>query len=381
MAGPRLRWRALSKSRHIPLQITRQLKPLRLGFVPLVDAAPLIMARELGLYEQHGLRVQLSRELGWATIRDKIIFDQLEAAHALAAMPFGATIGQGCMPCECLTGLVLNLNGNAITLSTSLRDQGVRDAGSLRQLIELRRHDRRFTFGVVFPSSSHHYLLREWLQRGGIHPEADVNIVIVPAPAMFENLRNGHLDGYCVGEPWNTVAVRRGLGWGVVSSLQLASRHPEKVLMVKKSFADQHPEEHLRLIAAIYEACQWCDRPENREDLARVLARPGYVNVPFEVLRDSLTEPVQFGTDQPESPHDFHIFHRHEANVPTLLKAAWVANHLLRLGRSGSATPATPAMLPRIFRNDIFQAALHLTAAPAALTETNPKTETEPACC
>lgn len=358
----------------------RQMKPLRVGFVPLIDAAPLIMARELGLYEKHGLKVQLSREIGWATIRDKIIFGQLEAAHALAAMPFAASIGQSCVACDCLTGLVLNLNGNAITISNALHEKGVRDAASLRQLIEFNRQDQRFTFGVVFPSSSHHYLLREWLQRGGIHPDADVNIVIVPAPSMFENLRNGHLDGYCVGEPWNTVAVRRGLGWVAATSLELAPGHAEKVLMVRRDFAEQHPEEHMRLIAATYEACVWCDAPGNREELSRILSRRAYLNVPFETLRDSLTDSLSFGHGVSESLADFHVFHRYEANAPTLMKAAWVSNNLLRLGQADRSPATTPAALPKIFREDIFQAALRLVESRSD-AEAKTETETETACC
>lgn len=371
---------ALRNSKHKVMQIIRQMKPLRVGFVPLIDAAPLIMARELGFYERYGIQVNLSREIGWATIRDKIIFGQLDAAHALAAMPFAATIGQSCVACDCLTALVLNLNGNAITLSNTLRERGVRDENSLRQIIELNRNERRFTFGVVFPSSSHHYLLREWLRRGGIHPDADVNIVIVPAPSMFENLRNGHLDGYCVGEPWNTVAVRKNMGGVAATSLDLAPGHAEKVLMVRKDFAEQHPDEHLRLIAAVYEGCVWCDAPENREELARVLSRRAYLNVPFETLRESLSESLNFGPGITEALSDFHVFHRYDANAPTLMKAAWVTNNLLRLGQSDRNATVPPATLPKVFREDIYQAALRLVEN-CPVTSNQPEPESETALC
>lgn len=372
--------RALRNSSQPMIQMKRQMKPLRVGFVPLIDAAPLIMARELGLYEKYDLQVHLSREIGWATIRDKIIFGQLEAAHALAAMPFATTIGQCCVACDCLTGLVLNLNGNAITLSQALREKGVRDATSLRQVIELNRHERRFTFGVVFPSSSHHYLLRNWLQQGGIHPDADVNVVIVPAPSMYENLRNGHLDGYCVGEPWNSVAVRKGIGWVGATSLELAPGHAEKVLMVRRDFAEQHLDEHIRLIAAIYEACVWCDALENREELSRILSRRGWLNVPFETLRDSLTDSLSFGHGVSGSLADFHVFHRYDANAPTLMKAAWVSNNLLRLGQPDRNATATPAVFPKIFRDDLFHAALRLVETTPAKAP-NSITELQTVCC
>ena len=369
------------------MSVTRRLKTLQVGFVPLIDAAPLIVAAELGLFKKHGLRVQLSREIGWATIRDKIIFGHLDAAHALAALPFVATLGQGCVACDCLTGLVLNRNGNAVTLSNQLRDLGVRDAASLRRVIELRRPDRRFTFGVVFSSSSHHHLLRLWLESGRVHPDADVNIVVVPAPSMFDNLRNGHLDGYCVGEPWNSLAARKGIGWSVATSLQLAPGHPEKVLMARRQFAEEHPEEYLRLIAAIYEGCVWCDQQENRETLARMLARRGYVNVPYEYLRECLAGPANDDSGSEEPAHPLHVFHRNEVNVPTPIKGAWVMNHLLRLGQPRPST-MSPALIAKVFRQDLFHAAVSLVDSdrpePAAARPEIPfaiKTAIEPICC
>lgn len=359
----------------------RQLKPLRLGFVPLIDAAPLIMARELGLFQKHGLQVQLSREIGWATIRDKVIFGQLEAAHALAVMPFVATFGQGCVPCPCVTGLVLNLNGNGITLSNELWNMGVRDAASLRKVIELKRGERTFTLGVVFSGSTHHYLLREWLLAGGIDPDADIHLVVVPAPSMLTSLRNGNLDGYCVGEPWNSAAVNESLGWMTATSVQLAPRHPEKVLMVRREFDAQHPEEHRALIAAILEACAWCDAPEHREELARVLARRHHVNAPFEVLRDSLRHTFDYGHGRTETHADFHVFNQGDANVPSARKAAWVMNHLLPLSAGTPAVAPAPNAAPQIFREDIFQTARVLPRASTApaLSTSAPNLITVPA--
>src|SRR5215469_2838677 len=148
--------------------------PLRLGFVPLTDCAPLVMAHELGLFRKYGLRVELHRELGWATVRDKIVYGELDAAHALAAMPVAATLGLGSIRCDCLTGLVLNLHGNAITLSNDLREHGVHNGASLRQTLLRLRREKTFTFGAVAPFSSHNFLLRKWLKNFGIDPERDV---------------------------------------------------------------------------------------------------------------------------------------------------------------------------------------------------------------
>jgi ABC-type nitrate/sulfonate/bicarbonate transport system substrate-binding protein len=156
--------------------------------------------------------VKLKRELGWATVRDKINYGELEAAHALAAMPVTTTLGLGSIPCDCLTALVLNLNGNAITLSNDLWKRGVRDGETLRAEIKRSPRAKVLTFGVVFPFSSHRHLLRKWLASHGIDPERDVRIVVVPPPQMAANLKAGHLDGFCVGEPWNSVTVQSRAG-------------------------------------------------------------------------------------------------------------------------------------------------------------------------
>src|SRR6058998_2284711 len=167
---------------------TKSATGLRIGFVPLTDCAPLIMARELGLFAKYGLRVALKRELGWATIRDKIIYGELEAAHSLAGMPIAATLGLGSIRCDCLTALVLNLHGNAITLSNELWRAGVRDGASLKAELTRLRHKRTLTLGVVSHFSSHHFLLRQWLMSAGILPDRDVRVVVVPPPQMVTNL-------------------------------------------------------------------------------------------------------------------------------------------------------------------------------------------------
>lgn len=336
------------------------MKPLRIGFVPLTDCAPLAMAQELGLFTQRGLSVRLSREIGWATIRDKLIYGELDAAHALAAMPFSATFGLGSIACECLSGLVLNLNGNAITLSSDLWARGVRDARSLRNEIESSRGRKTYIFGVVFRYSSHNFLLRQWLAAGGIDPDQNVRIVVVPAPSMFENLKSGNLDGYCVGEPWNSVAVQAGAGWCAATSAQLAPFHPEKVLMVRRQFAEEHEREHLALIAALIEACAYCDRPENREQVVETLAYPKYVNSNVESLRSSLAGPFHFGYGRSSLLPDFHVFARGDANEPTTEKAAWVLRNLRSAGLLKNKSPLQAEQAAEVFRADIFHQAQQL---------------------
>lgn len=332
-------------------------RPLCLGFLALTDAAPLVVAQELGLFARHGLRVQLSREVGWATIRDKVIYGELDAAHALAPMLWSAQLGLGCAPAEVCTGLVLNLHGNALTLSNRLWAAGVRDATTLREEALRRRGENKLTFGVVFPFSTHHLLLRQWLRAARLDPERDVRIAIVPPAQMFRNLAAGTLDGYCAGEPWNTLAVQEGEGWCPAWSAALAPGHVEKVLLVRAGFAARRAAEHAALIAALVEAAAWCDEPAHRPRLADMLAAPRYLNLPARVIAPALLGRFDCGHGRSEIIPDFHVFSRGDAGVPTPARAIALQAELVAAGLV-PARLTTPALARGLFREDLHHAAL-----------------------
>ncbi len=335
----------------------QQKKTVRLGFVPLCDCAPIVMAHELGLFQKHGVTVELKREVGWATIRDKMVYGELEAAHATAAMVFAATLGLGSVPSVCVTGLVLNLHGNAITLSHRLWDAGVRDGGTLREHIRSTRGEPRLTFGVVFPFSSHNFLLRKWLRSHGIDPDRDVQLAVVPPPQMAASMKSGNLDGYCVGEPWNSVSVMHRTGWVAATSAEISPLHPEKVLMVSREFSDEREAEHLALIAALIESCGFCDQPENRERMMETLAQPQYINAPIQALRMSMLGTFDFGKGRVEKMPEFNIFAGHNANEPSIDKAKWVLGHMLECGVLPDQTLIGPNTATEAFRSDIFRKA------------------------
>ncbi len=344
--------------------------PLRLGFVPLTDCAPLVAAQELGLFRKYGLRVTLSRELGWASIRDKILHQELDAAHALAAMPMAATLGLGSPACECPTALVLNLHGNAITLSRALWGAGVRDGASLGMEIRRHRRHRSYTFGVVFPFSSHRHFLRRWLTSHGVDADRDVRVAVVPPAQMVANLKAGHLDGFCVGEPWNAVAAASGAGWCAAASAEFEPGHPEKVLMVRADFALRRPAEHLALVAALIDACEYCDQPRNHESLVEWLSRPEYVGATPATLRQGISGRMEVGYGAARLVPDFCVFYRHGANEPTTEKAAWVLGLVRASGLQTDPACTTPGFLHRVFRPDLYDQALQLRSSTVP-TETN----------
>ena len=342
-----------------PVSSATQPRPLRVGFLALTDAAPFAVAAQQDLFARHGLRVELRREIGWATIREKIIYGELDAAHAPAPMLWSTQLGLGCPPTAVLTALVLNLHGNALTLSRALWDAGVRDATSLRTHVQNRSARRPLTFGIVFHYSSHHLLLRDWLLAAGINPERDVRIVIVPPAQMFRNLVAGTLDGYCAGEPWNTLAVREGAGWCPTWSAAQSPGHVEKVLLVTQRFAEKNAAAHAALVAALAAACAWCDEPSNREPLATLLSDARYLNLSARIIAPALLGRFDCGHGRVESTPDFHVFARAGANVPTAAQAAALQAELVTAGLL-SASTLSPELPRRLFREDLHRAALTL---------------------
>jgi len=308
---------------------------LRLGYVPLVDAAPLLVAEALGLFEKQGVRVRLSRELGWGSVRDQVLYGQLDAAHAPGGLLFSILCGTHAPPHPVATDLVLNLQGNAITLSRRLWQQGVRDARTLRGMIRSEAPRKR-VFAVVSAFSSHLILLRGWLHQAGISPDADVRFAILPPPLVGQHLREGLIDGFCAGEPWNSLAALAGEGWIAETSATLSPRHPEKVLLATASLMER--EEYRPLREALVAACRWCELPENRKALVDLLHERLFPRMDRAVLANSLIGPLNNGLQTRSAEPPFHCFHRHDANAASAQRAAWYFDGLAEAG-SLSAKP------------------------------------------
>jgi ABC-type nitrate/sulfonate/bicarbonate transport system substrate-binding protein len=331
-------------------------RPLRLGFLALTDAAPLIMARELGCFARHGVAVELCREVGWATIRDKVAFGELDGAQAPAPMLWAGRLGLGCAPVDFCTPFVLNVHGNAITLSARLWQAGLRDAASLRRAALQRRGENKLTFGIVYPHSMHHVLLRQWLRDAGLDGDRDVRIAVVPPAQMYRNLLAGTLDGYCVGEPWNTVAIQQGRGWSPAWSAAQAPGHVEKVLLLRERFLDRQRDPAIRLVAALAESAAWCDEPAHRAELAQVIAGPRYLDLPTAAVEPALLGRFSSRPGQVENVPDFIVFSRGEANAPTPGRAAHLQHELVAAGLVPRSAPP-PTLARRLFRDDIYRLA------------------------
>jgi len=344
-----------------------------LGFIPLTDCAPLAIAQEKGFFNQFGLQVSLSREPSWANIRDKVCFGMLDGAQMLAGMPLAASLGAEAFRVPMVTALSLSLNGNAITVSARLH-QRLLDTGvplrhpdtfealkpdALKRVVEAdkARGLEPLRFAMVFPSSSHNYLLRYWLASAGIDPDRDVRLVVVPPPLMADCLRLGHIDGYCVGEPWNARAVEEGIGRVLIASGEIWNNHPEKVFGVTAEWAEACPNTHQAILMALLTAARWLDLPENRPEAVAILARPEYVDAPASALAAGLLGRFAFGPGEtPRHLPDFHVFHRYAANFPWTSHAEWILGQMLRWGQLRGPLEAKIAAAS-VYRPDLYRRA------------------------
>ncbi|PZN75722.1 MAG: nitrate ABC transporter [Candidatus Methylumidiphilus alinenensis] len=316
-----------------------------LGFIPLTDCAPLVIALEKGFFKDFGLRATLSREPSWANIRDKVCFGLLDGAHMLAGMPLAASLGAEAFRVPMVTGFSMGLNGNAITVSnrlyrrlmeTGIPLQSPATANALKKLImeDKAKGMKPMRFAMVYPSSSHNYLLRYWLASAGIDPDRDIRLTVVPPPQMADCLRTGSVDGYCVGEPWNARAVEEGIGRVLINSGEIWNNHPEKVFGVTREWAEAYPNTHKAILMALLLATRWLDQAENRAEAVELLARPEYVDAPPSALAAGLLGRFTYGQGEaPKVQPDFHVFHRYAANFPWASHAEWILTQMQRWGQ------------------------------------------------
>ncbi len=307
---------------------------LEIGFIPLTDCAPLVVAKEKGFFEKHGLEeVTLNREPSWKAIAKGIATGRLDAAQMVAGMPLSLTLGAGNKPSvPVVSALTLSRNGNAITLSKHLYNQGVRTLADFKAAIQ-KTPDKVHTLGMVYPSSMHNLMLRYWLASGGIDPDHDVALTVIPPPQMFSNLKAGNIDGYCVGEPWNSRAVYEQQGFVIATDMDLWRGHPEKVLGVREDWVNKYPQTHIALLKALLEACQYCDDPRNREEILGLLTLEQYVGSAPEYTRPGFIDPYNRGTGEaPQKLPRFNQFYVDKTNYPDQIEGLWLMTQLARWG-------------------------------------------------
>lgn len=340
------------------------------GYVPLLDSAVLLAAEEFGFAESEGLHLNLVRETSWANIRDRVAIGHLDVAHMLGPMPLSANLGLTPLDAAVIAPMALGLGGAAITMSNAvwakMAEAGAPEDGApgpvgaaLRKVVDDRAcgSEPRLRLAVVHPESAHNYALRYWLAASGIDPDRDVDIVIVPPPLQADALAAKRTDGFCVGEPFGSVAVARGVGRIVTTKGQIWQMSPDKVLGTRLQWAERFPEQLAALLRAATRAARWCEDPANHAALAAMLSREDRLGINADLLHHTLAGRLQFEPGVEKSMPDFFVPYSRAANFPWVSHALWFYSQMVRWGQV-SHTPENAKKAAASYRPDLYRAAL-----------------------
>ncbi|RXK61733.1 nitrate ABC transporter substrate-binding protein [Lacibacter luteus] len=332
-------------------------RKIKLGFIPLTDCAPLVAAKELGLFAKYGVDVELEKQASWAVVRDKLLNGELDGAHCLFSMPLSVYTGVGGKAgSEMKIAMVLNNNGQAITLSKDFCGQvGFKQVNKAAAGVKAVQSRKEVTFAQTFPGGTHDIWLRYWMSAAGINQKS-VGIITIPPPQMVANMRVDNMEGYCVGEPWNGVAAAQNVGFTHIASQDLWKNHPEKALVVNSAFAAGNKEDLKKVMKAIIEACKWLDNMGNRAKVASWLSKPNYVNAPVQVLEARLKGSYDLGCELGVQKYkdDYMTFYNNGiVNTPKKSYAHWFLAQYVRFGYL-KAEPNYKAIAEKLILDDLF---------------------------
>jgi ABC-type nitrate/sulfonate/bicarbonate transport system substrate-binding protein len=342
---------------------------LRIGYIPLIDAAPVLIAADHGFAEAEGLGIELVREVSWSNARDKLNLGLFDAAHMLAPLPVASSLGIGHVKVPLIVPFTLALNGNAITVSpgllaelSAMADGDIADprvsARALHRVVADRqaRGAPALNFGMTFPFSNHNYQLRFWMSAGGVDPDEDVRLVVLPPPYMVESLTSGHVDCFCVGAPWNSVAVDNGVGHILHFGCDILRRMSEKVLAVHENWASDNPETLSALIRALAKAAAFAEDPANLDKVCQTVGTR--IGATPEVVSRTLKGVLKVSADGLTRASDEYILlDRLQANRPDKAHAAWLYADMVRW-QQAPLTDDLHRIAESVFRPDLYDLAL-----------------------
>jgi nitrate/nitrite transport system substrate-binding protein len=331
-------------------------KEVKVGFIPLTDCASVVMASVLKLDEKYGIKIIPTKEASWASVRDKLVNGDIDAAHVLYGLIYGVQMGIGGPRRDMSILMTLNQNGQAITLSKKLADAGAVDGKTLAQV--MAKNKREYTFAQTFPTGTHAMWLYYWFAANGVNPMRDVRVITVPPPQMVANMRIGNMDGYCVGEPWNHRAIADGIGITAATTQDIWADHPEKVLGTTAEFSQKFPNTCRAMTAAILEAGRWIDASlANRLKMAEVVSAAAYVNTSVDVINQRILGRYQNGLGRTwDDPNPMRFFNEGLATFPYLSDGMWFLTQHRRWGLL-KTDPDYLAVAKQVNRIDIYRAA------------------------
>ena len=341
----------------VAFKVPSPTRKIKLGFIPLTDCAPLVAAKELGIFAKYGLDVELEKQASWAVVRDKILNGELDGAHCLFSMPLSVYTGVGGIAGkEMKIAMVLNNNGQSITLSKDFCGLvGFKEVNKAAGAVKTVQGRKEVTFAQTFPGGTHDIWLRNWMAAAGINQKS-VSIITIPPPQMVANMRVDNMEGFCVGEPWNGLAAAQNVGFTHISSQDLWKHHPEKALVVNSAFATTNREDLKKIMKAIIEACRWLDVMGNRAKAASWLTKPNYVNAPLQVIEARLKGSYDLGCELGVQKYkdDYMTFYNNGVvTTPRKSHAIWFLAQYVRFGYL-KTEPAYKAIADKLILSDLF---------------------------
>ena len=339
----------------------------KLGFIALTDAAPLIVAKEMGLFEKHGMPdIEVAKQASWGATRDNLVLggesNGIDGAHILTPMPYlihAGKVTQNNVPVPMAILARLNYDSQGISVAKEYADTGVQlDASKLKAAFEAKKAaGNEVKVAMTFPGGTHDLWIRYWLAAGGIDPDKDVSTIVVPPPQMVANMKVGNMDAFCVGEPWNEQLVNQGIGFTACTTGELWKGHPEKALGMRADWIEKNPNAAKALLMAVMEAQQWCESMDNKEEMAKILGKRQWFNVPPKDVLGRLKGNINYGNGRVAEGTDlFMKFWRDQASYPFKSHDAWFLAENIRWGKFAPDTDIK-ALVDQVNREDIWRAA------------------------
>ena len=332
---------------------------LKFGIIALTDCSPIVLAHEKGLFKKYGINSVVSKGSNWAAIRDSLSSGDLQATHMLLGMPIASTMGLlGSPKKPMVIPWILNRNGQSISLRKSFMGKVQADPKALKPFVEKAKGlGEPLTFAMTFPPGTHAMWTRYYLGAGGINPDKDISLIVIPPPQMVANMKVGKMDGFCVGEPWNARLIADGIGFTSLNTQDIWKDHPEKVCAFLADFADKNPKTVKAVLKALHEASIWLDKLENRPEQAEIVSRPTYINCAKEIILGRLLGDYDFGDGRKKKDANYMIYHDRNCNYPQPKYGVWWLSQFRRWGMV-SGPPDYAAITKQVMRPDLYEDAM-----------------------
>jgi nitrate/nitrite transport system substrate-binding protein len=332
---------------------------LKFGMIALTDCSPLVIAEKKGFFKKYGVNGIVDKKANWAAIRDTLVSGEIHGTHMLIGMPIASTMGLGGNKVPMVIPWILNRNGQSITLSKALKGKVQADPKALKPIVDAAKASGKpMTFAMTFPTGTHSMWIRYWLAAGGINPDRDAGLKVVPPANMFKNMESGEMDGFCVGEPWNAKCVAENVGYTAINTQDIWKDHPEKVLAFKADFAEKNPKTVKAVLKAVHEASVWLDDLKNRPEQCDLISPTGYVNCDKNLILGRLKGEYDFGDQRGKTTDpNYMIFSQRNCNYPQYKYAKWFMSQYRRWGLVDS-TPDYEGVAKQVMRPDLYEAAM-----------------------